>query len=226
MRKEIFITGYPRSGNTWMNRMLCDLFNAPLQNLPNNPCIWEYTQTRGDEYIVRKTHWYRWQYNDVKATKGYLGNDCKMIWVYRDPRDMAVSVMYFRQGTEIAPIIIAIDNPGSPGVGIHSMVKGWLGECDHSQSYEHLSMHTTDALRQIYRVVTGEDATVAEVDRVANRHTFLKWAPKYPGSMRKGIVGDWKNHFTRADAEMFAEKYQDLLELLNYESDDSWVSKV
>ena len=209
-----------------MNRLLCDLFNAPLQNVPDTPFDWDYSEYRGSDYIVRKTHWYRWQYNDVEATGGYMGNGCHMVWVYRDPRDMAVSIMYYRRQTEIAPVILSIENVGSPGVGIHDMVNGWLGNCDHPQSYEHLLAYTADSLHRIHKVITGKDATAGEIDRVVNRHKFNQWAHKYPGSMRKGIAGDWKNHFTRAHAEMFAEKYQDLLELLNYESDDSWVSRV
>lgn len=226
MTKEIFVTGYPRSGNTWTNRMLCDLLNAPLQNVVDMDPVWDYSEYRSDDYIVRKTHWYRRQYDEIEERGGYLGNGCKMVWVYRDPRDMTVSIMHYRNLTEIEPVIISIDNPNDPGVGIHDMVNGWLGHCDHPQSYEHLLSQTSDSLERLHLAITGEPTSVENADRVAERHKFAKWADKYPHSMRKGIVGDWKNHFTRADAELFAEKYQDILEILRYEPDDSWVSRV
>jgi hypothetical protein len=34
--KEIFTAGYPRSGSTWLNRLLGDLLDSPLQ-VPNTP---------------------------------------------------------------------------------------------------------------------------------------------------------------------------------------------
>lgn len=39
---------------------------------------------------------------------------------------------------------------------------------------------------------------------------------------RKGIVGDWQNHFTEEHKEFFKENYNDLLVKLGYELDDKW----
>lgn len=39
---------------------------------------------------------------------------------------------------------------------------------------------------------------------------------------RKGIVGDWKNFFSAPVKEMFKVKHQKLLELYEYETDESW----
>jgi hypothetical protein len=39
---------------------------------------------------------------------------------------------------------------------------------------------------------------------------------------RKGVPGDWKNHFTERHKEFFKSRYNDLLVKLGYETDDSW----
>ena len=39
---------------------------------------------------------------------------------------------------------------------------------------------------------------------------------------RKGISGDWKNHFTARHKDFFKEHFQEILEKFNYESDDNW----
>ena len=39
---------------------------------------------------------------------------------------------------------------------------------------------------------------------------------------RKGVAGDWKNHFTPALAWSFKRRYNDLLIQYGYERDDSW----
>lgn len=43
--------------------------------------------------------------------------------------------------------------------------------------------------------------------------------------IRKGISGDWKNYFTRQDANLFTELTGSLLCELGYESDTTWQSK-
>ena len=39
---------------------------------------------------------------------------------------------------------------------------------------------------------------------------------------RKGQPGDWRNHFTAAHADAFAERFGDLPRRLGYETDDNW----
>jgi hypothetical protein len=43
---------------------------------------------------------------------------------------------------------------------------------------------------------------------------------------RKGIAGDWVNHFTPVHAEAFVERFGDLLTRLGYEADDRWTADV
>ncbi|MCK4816951.1 sulfotransferase domain-containing protein, partial [bacterium] len=44
--------------------------------------------------------------------------------------------------------------------------------------------------------------------------------------MRKGIAGDWKNHFTRQMAVETETVFGDLLRLFEYESDAHWWKEV
>jgi hypothetical protein len=39
---------------------------------------------------------------------------------------------------------------------------------------------------------------------------------------RKGVPGDWRNHFTERHVRYFKERYNDLLLLYGYESGDDW----
>ena len=39
---------------------------------------------------------------------------------------------------------------------------------------------------------------------------------------RKGIAGDWKNHFTKKVKEAFKRRYGKLLILAGYEADSQW----
>ena len=42
---------------------------------------------------------------------------------------------------------------------------------------------------------------------------------------RKGVSGDWENHFTRAAAEVFDSYAGNALVELGYEQNSSWVEK-
>jgi hypothetical protein len=71
--------------------------------------------------------------------------------------------------------------------------------------------------------------TEASLKRILERHAFArKTKGRHPGEedinshYRKGIPGDWLNHFTPALAEAFASEYGPLLIKLGYEEDQQW----
>jgi hypothetical protein len=65
--------------------------------------------------------------------------------------------------------------------------------------------------------------------RIAYEHDFYKASGgRKPGEenvkhhYRKGIAGDWKNHFNEEHKRVFKQNYNPLLVKLCYETDDSW----
>ena len=54
--KEVFTTGIPKSGNTWLNRLLSDALRAPLQNDHDEPIQYYGLDDYDDKYVVRKLH--------------------------------------------------------------------------------------------------------------------------------------------------------------------------
>ncbi len=40
--------------------------------------------------------------------------------------------------------------------------------------------------------------------------------------LRKGVAGDWRNHFTDVHVKQFKSSYPGLLARLGYEADDNW----
>jgi hypothetical protein len=70
---------------------------------------------------------------------------------------------------------------------------------------------------------------VAVVEEAVRRHAFEKKAGgRRPGTedvrshYRKGVLGDWVNHFTPRHRRAFKERYGELLVRLGYETDLDW----
>ena len=219
---EIFTTAYPRSGNTWLVRLLSDLLNASQQDIPSEPLINTFAEKIEPNYIIRKTHWYEWQYPNI----GYAGEPCKIIWISRDIRDMAVSIMHYRSLTsdQLQNTIISLDNPGLPDVGIHAFVNGWTeNPPDFHVTYESLHNDPITVLKELHLEIAGESVSDERIERVIERQQFGRWNQTFPHSMRKGIVGDWRNFFHYDDAILFEKLYGDILRFLGYTEDSSWM---
>lgn len=63
---------------------------------------------------------------------------------------------------------------------------------------------------------------------IYEKYSFEKIARRKRGEenkqkhFRKGVSGDWRNHFTPKHKEIFKELYQDVLIKLGYEQDNNW----
>ena len=60
----------------------------------------------------------------------------------------------------------------------------------------------------------------------ANTRGRAKGSEDVASHYRKGVAGDWISHFTPEHAELFDEKFGDLLIGLGYEEDHEWVERV
>ncbi|MEJ2723823.1 MAG: sulfotransferase domain-containing protein [Deltaproteobacteria bacterium] len=100
MGKKVLIAGYPKSGNTWLGYMLAYILGAKYIDLhaPKSKPTWqegilaliEGNLSHNSDYsTVCKTHS---QLSDVPDLWSYH----KVIHLVRDPRDIAVSLYFFR----------------------------------------------------------------------------------------------------------------------------------
>ncbi len=99
---------------------------------------------------------------------------------------------------------------------------------DTQVSYENMHRHQPSELQKIFAVLgVSNDETTAS--SCAQSATFEKMSGRSivseapTAKARKGAVGDWRNYFTRHDAELFVQLTGDCLVTLGYEADASWV---
>ena len=82
-------------------------------------------------------------------------------------------------------------------------------------------------VRMLEHLGVGTDA--ATVQRCVERHTFEKASKgRARGDLdptsffRKGVAGDWRNHFGEEERALFQKRAGHLLVSLGYEADGSW----
>lgn len=80
--------------------------------------------------------------------------------------------------------------------------------------------------------IDGRQADPQRIRLAVERNDFALASGRQPGAedrgdeMRKGIVGDWRNAFSRESAQVFEAKAGRELRLLGYEQDAAWVDSL
>ncbi|XP_065447142.1 sulfotransferase 1 family member D1-like isoform X1 [Chrysemys picta bellii] len=164
--------------------------------------------------------------------------DCKMIYVARNPKDVAVSYYYFYQMAKVHP---------DPGSWDHFLADFMAGEVSFGSWYQHVrgwwekrreqrllylfyEDMKEDPRREIRKVLEFLGCPPGEglVEAIARHTAFAQMKQNFMANyktlptsvmdhsispfMRKGVTGDWKNQFTVAQNERFDADYERQME--------------
>ena len=168
-----------------------------------------------------------------------------MVFVYRDPRDMIVSHVFYatemhrghgmhRYYTEVLRtmeerINAAIEGVDEEGVELSNIKEKYEHHLGWLQIPEVLSLRFEDL------ILDRDNALVCLLNYLGQRgfspimtqdHSVLALkeaiAPSRSGTFRKGKPGNWQGYFTSANKTLFKEVAGNLLIQLGYEKDNGW----
>ncbi len=235
--RRFLVNSVPKSGTTWTRRMITSL--PGYQEFP----MAGLTGSRPDElaavqpgevfhgHLVASDQLWRMLEEGEFAT----------VYVYRDLRDVVVSDYHHRvylnpdrtpptfEGRTKEELLMAdclMEWCGS--AKRYAEVSTWIARTDiPTIRYEDLLSDCAATLGSALRHLGFVIATEL-VDQIAEANRFQALAGREAGDeeraspLRKGVAGDWKNHFTEGNTQAFKERFGQLLIDYGYEEDLDW----
>ncbi|MEO2003909.1 MAG: sulfotransferase domain-containing protein [Candidatus Poribacteria bacterium] len=229
------VNEFPRSGGTWLAKMLSEALDVPFaqHSLPppraailhghfragwglnNVVAMWR------DGRDVLTSYYHYWMFRDSLSDAPMSGK-VRADLGFADSADVMTNMPAF--------IDYCFTRQRYPRFSWSQFVDLWgtAPGVVHAR-YEALHTGTAAELARIVRDVTGTELAEDVAQQVAADFAFEKRAGRAAGQedresfMRKGIVGDWRNCFSREARVAFHGHAGDALITLGYEQDGGWV---
>ena len=247
----LFVAGLPKSGTTWMERMLASYPGYQEMMIPEAvDCEVENQGSHDFELpvdlfgrlenilAVLKLHVHGSRHNARVLREA----EVPYLIMYRDLRDVAVSHVFYVQRTPWHP-----EHPDYEGLPIEDglrhfgntllpefvdWIRSWHANRDSERSlivrYEDLLADTVATFREVARLFELPDdpdtvESIVEAHRFENLSGGRDRGENADDSFfRKGVSGDWKNHFTPQLKTQFKEVAGQALIDFGYETDMDW----
>ena len=203
----------------------------------------------GKNFIIDKITPYpgtaRYVENEIRR----MFPEAKIIQLVRDGRDVLTSgtfdwLLKDAEGTDRHKFYC---NP-IPGMRLQrffdaKVIRKWAGNWgetidlfdqqapDARITYEEMHGDMPAALTRIFEAL-GVESSTEIAQQCAESSTFEQMSGRPPGQAeptakaRKGVVGDWKNYFTKADGELFDALAGNQLKKMGYEDNSDWVKEL
>ena len=232
---KIVLTEHPKSGGTWVSQMLAEYLGmpSPRTRLPTRRrCVvhghYLYVDNANDTIVLWRdgrdvivSHYYYHLFHRKTTMPAWAEQQRRQLDI-KDPLDIQRYLPRY------------IEYCCTDGPPFHmtwsSFIETWKNRSGCLKtSYEAMQESPRSEMEKILRYTSEHDIDKVKLEACIAKYSFENVTGRKPGEenkycfVRKGVVGDWKNHFSRAAREVFDYYAGWALIELGYETDRSWV---
>ena len=232
---KIVLTEHPKSGGNWVCQMLAEYLGIPhTRNRlpPRRRCIvhghYLYVASANETIVMWRdgrdvivSHYYYHLFHR-RTTMPEWAETIQERLEIKDARDVQRYLPRF--------IDYCFADGPPRNMSWTSFVETWKNRTGYVETkYEAMKENPKRELKKILQYLSVHKVDDAKLDSCISKFSFENVTGRKPGEenaycfVRKGIVGDWKNKFTREAREVFDHHAGQALIELGYEADRSWV---
>jgi len=230
----IIVNEYPKSGGSWLAEMLSDIYRIPF---PRNkfPIF--------SSSILHGHHRHSWNFHNVvnmwRDGRDIIVSQYYHSLFYNDKGnkrlvDKTRSLLSFSDYDDIEsnlPLFIDFSFTSShlSPLNWSNFANKWLEYDSVHIKYEDLLTNPFDTLLGVTSKLKSVSISDSRLLDIINRHSFKNITGRSPGQqstssfLRKGISGDWINHFSMDSRIIFDQFAGSTLINLGYEKNHDWV---
>ncbi|XP_035693071.1 sulfotransferase 6B1-like [Branchiostoma floridae] len=229
---DVVIVSYPKCGMNWMFEVVHKILGRKENSSPIAPEMWPPDKEQPNYIKLRETQSPRLMFTHLqsKMAPPWLSapvNKVKAIVVLRNPKDVCVSYYFFHQKNPLFKTPESWEQHNKdfllgkmPFGDYFDHVLGWWQMRDDPHflfvKYEDMKKDFLSTVKTIAAFLE-KDLTDEHLALILNscslesmRKTLaesgLTWRKDV---VRKGMVGDWKNHFSAEESARFDQKYRE-----------------
>lgn len=183
-------------------------------NMHNVLCVWR------DGRDVLISQYYHWLFQNEKGNQ-LLVKQTRADLSFKNYEDIKTNLTAF--------IRYVYEDKKHPRFSWSDFVRRWYKKELVHVRYEEMHQAPVHHLCRIIKELSDQELKSKEAARIVDQYSFAKMSGRKAGEqkknsfMRKGVVGDWQNHFSPEARLLFRSYAGKELITLGYESDDSWV---
>lgn len=239
----LILSEYPKSGGTWLTTLIGETLDISKRDIYVTPTSLADQKKGFFSYNIRNHPWYQDSSVSIMhpcVIKSHEYPRSTLINFYahylhliRDGRDIIVSKYFYEKDFCLKNgLTKKFDIPFDDYIKIiahewKNYITAWQETNVICVKYEDLLIDTRSVLAGILinlNLCFNEESLTAAIENNTKELFRQKIGSKFSHNtfVRKGINGDWKNHFTEENKKVFKKIAGDLLIKLGYETDYAW----
>jgi hypothetical protein len=242
-----YVSEYPKSGGTWTARMIADYLQLPFPQFTIFPIGFSAVIQNHWAYHPKFRRVFYLYRDGRDVIVSFFFDRLREARYSNRPAEKRLRRIYDRllgkdyRAEDIARLLpkfmdFEYKHPGRGSrLNWRQHIESWYDPDNRPHvayfSYEELLNDCAGTLGGAIQRVTDKEIDAWRIETTVEKFTMVRQTGRKPGQedttqhIRKGVAGDWLNHFTRESAEQFNDLAGDALVVLGYERDRDWVDR-